>query len=48
LWHLPAGAQCRDVPGQAAAEVVKLLRSEAGQAVFAVQSGSYRFAAPRQ
>jgi alpha-L-rhamnosidase len=30
----------------ATAEGVKLLRSEAGQAVFAVQSGSYRFAAP--
>ena len=30
----------------AAAEGVRLLRSEAGQAVFAVESGSYRFAAP--
>jgi alpha-L-rhamnosidase len=30
----------------ATAEGVKLLRTEAGQAVFAVQSGNYRFAAP--
>jgi alpha-L-rhamnosidase len=32
----------------ATAEGVKLLRTEAGQPVFAVQSGSYRFAAPCQ